>query len=133
MKRITSLLLAISMIVFLVSCSKYRNSYSAVMLVKSSGGDHCETSFGSLKGTLVLKATAKDDDIDGFIHYEASLLEGEVSVYYDIDGTKELLFTIKSGEKLDSKGGKVSKGDKVTFIIETVDTAKNGDIEIDFD
>ncbi len=133
MKKIAAIFLSILMLCSLFSCSKYRSSYSAIMLIKSEGRDGCEAEFHSLEGTLVLNSTVKSPDTDGKIHYEAELQDGEISVYYDIDGTKELLFTIKGGQKVDSIGGQVKKGDKVTFIIETNGTAKNGEIEIDFD
>ncbi len=134
MKRIFSLFLAVIMLFALCACSSYHTSYSATMLLRSEERNHCEVDFGSLAGTLVMDAKVKaDPEVDGTIHYEAELREGELSVYYDINGAKELLFTIKGGEKVDSRGGKVSVGDKVTFIIETVGTAKNGEIELDFD
>ncbi len=134
MKRFFALLLATAFIFAFCSCSVYRSSYSAVMLIRSEERNHCEVDFGSLKGTLVMDAKVKSDpELDGTIHYEAELQEGELSVYYDIDGTKELLFTIKGGERVDSRGGKVALGDKVTFIIETVGTAKDGEIELEFD
>ncbi len=133
MKKLTIVFLALVILLSFCACSSYQSSYSAAMLVRSEGGDHCEARFGSLKGTLVLKTRVRDRDADGMIHYEAELGEGELSVYYDVNGTKELLFSLKGGERLDSRGGKVAVGDKVTIIIETVETVKNGEIEIDFD
>ncbi len=133
MKKITALFLSILMLISLFSCSAYRNDYNATMLVKSEGRDGCEAEFLTLNGTLVLNSTVRSSETDGTIHYDAELAEGELSVYYDIDGTKELLFTIKGGQELDGTGGTVNIGDKVTFIIETNGTAKNGEIEIDFD
>ncbi len=134
MKRFLAFLLCMAMVVLLSACSSYKSAYSAVMLIKSESRNHCEVEFGSLTGTLVMDSKVKlDPEVDGTIHYEAELREGEVSVYYDIDGTKELLFTIKGGEKLDSRGGKVAVGDKVVLIIETNGTAKDGEIELEFD
>ncbi len=133
MKKLTVFFLVLIMLLTFCVCSAYQSSYRATMLVKSEGGDHCEAKFGSLKGTLVLNATVKETDADGMIHYEAELAEGELSVYYDVNGTKELLFSLKGGERLDSRGGKVAVGDQITIIIETVETVKNGEIEIEFD
>ncbi len=132
-KRIPYFLFILAILSLCLSaCSAYKSSYSATMLVRTEGGDHCEVHFGSLNGTLVLNAKVPADT-DGSIHYDAELAEGEISVYYDVDGIKELLFTIKGSEEVDSRGGSVKKGDKVTIIIETVGKAKDGEIEIDFD
>ncbi len=133
MKRLLLILLTLLTVFSLFSCSKYKSSYTATMLIRSSGGDDCEAKFASLNGTLVLNARVREDDPEGMIHYEAELEEGEISVYYDALGVKELLFTIKGGEHLDSRGGYVERGNKVAIIIETNGTAKNGEIEIDFD
>ncbi len=132
MKQFVALCLCVLLLLSLCACSAYKSAYSATMLVRSEGGDHCETKFASLEGILVMKATAKGPETDGTIHYEAELGEGELSVYYDIDGVKELLFTIRGGERLDDRSGTVKKDDKVTFIIETIGTAKQGEIEIEF-
>ncbi len=133
MKKLIPVLLSITLLILpLTACNMGNNSYMATLLVKSEGLDHCEASFGSLKGTLRLNATVPADT-DGTIHYDAELGEGELSVYYEINGRKERLFTIKGGEEIDSRGGSVAKGDKVKIIIETVGKAKSGDIEIDFD
>ncbi len=132
MKRTSVFLAVILLLLSLVSCSTYKSSYSATLLVRAEGGDHCEAHFGSLKGTLVLNAKVPADN-DGTIHYDAELAEGEMSVYYDIGNGKELLFTLKGGEEADNRAGTVKKGDKVTIIIETAGTAKDGEIEIDFD
>ncbi len=132
MKKFLAFFSVLALLLALVSCSGYKSSYRATMLVRSEGGNHCETGFSSLKGTLVLNAKVPADT-DGSIHFDAELEEGELSVYYDAGNGKELLFTIKGGEELDSRGGYVEKGDKVTIIIETNGTAKDGEIEIDFD
>ncbi len=133
MKKVLLFILTAVLLLSLASCSQYKSSYKATMLTRSSGGDSCEAEFVTLEGTLVLNAKARDRYADGKIHYEAELREGEITVYYDVDGTKELLFEIKGGERLDNAGGSVQPGDKVTIIIETRGVAKGGDIEIDFD
>ncbi len=133
MKKYFILFLVIAAVTFtFISCETDTDNYSATMLVKTSGLDHCEASFASLKGTLVLNATVPADT-DGTIHYDAELAKGDITVYYDIDGTKNLLFSIKGGEESDGHAGTVQKGDKVTVIIETNGKAENGDIEIEFD
>ncbi len=134
MKKITAVVLALVMLVLMCSCSStYKNSYNAKMLTKSSGGDDCEVEFGELDGTLVLKATVGRDNC-GMIHYDADLHEGEITVYYDINDTgKKFLFSISGGQNLDTRAAYVTKGDKVTFIIETNGLAKIGEIDIDFD
>ncbi len=132
MKKLTAILLSLLALLSLLSLTACEGGYSAVLLAKVETQNACEVSFGSLKGTLPLSVTVPANN-DGTIHYDAELAEGELSVYYDIGNGKELLFTVKGGEEVDSRGGTVTKGDKVKIIIETVGKAKNGEIEIDFD
>ncbi len=133
MKRIITLILAIVMLASLFSCSGYKNSYTATKLSKSTWGNDCDVEFATLKGTLVLNTRVGVDNY-GMIHYDAELVEGEMSVYCDVNNSgKQLLFTIRGGERVDARGGQVKTRDKVVIIIETVGVAKRGDIEIDFD
>ncbi len=133
MKKFISVLLTCIFLVALCSCTTYKSDYDAVKMTTSSGGDHCKASFSSLEGTLVLNAKMQNGAAEGEIHYKASLDEGELYVYYDAFGTKELLFSLKGGETIDAHGGYVENGQKVTIIIETVGAAKNGEIYIDFE
>ncbi len=133
MKRFKCLIIALALVLaslpVLTACSEYVSSYSATMMVRSSGKDSCSVKFGTLNGRLVLN-TKKTSDGEGRLHYTASLDEGKLKVYYDSAGEKEELFEIGAGESIDSRGGCVESGKKVYVIIEAND-AKGGEIKID--
>ena len=80
-----------------------------------------------LNGTYVFKLK-KSEGADGDLSYKASLEKGEMTVYYDSLGTKEPLFTVKSGESVDSRGGYVNQGTRVYVIIEARDA--EGSLEV---
>ncbi len=125
-KKLLLCALSIVLLISLVSCEM--SSYSALGLVKSSRDNYCQARFMKLNGKLVF--TPRFTKSEGEIHYLASLDEGEINVYYECVGNKELLFNIKAGEKIDACGGYIEKG-KQTIIIETV-TAAKGSITIEF-
>ena len=128
MKRVLICALAFVLLLSLVACEV--SSYKALMLIKSVKDDYCEVSFDYLDGKLVLKPHYTRSG-EGDIHYSATLEEGEINVYYVFLDVKQLLFNIKAGESIDSRGGYIEKG-RQTIIIETV-TPANGKITISFD
>ena len=130
MKRILLLVLCIALLFSVTSCN-YVSSYKALMLVRMEHGDHGSISFSSLSGTYVMKLRMSGEGQEGSIHCKASLEEGEINVYYDSLGVKEFLFNLKAGESIDERRGYIESGRTVYIIIETVNTAKQGEIEID--
>ena len=131
MKRLIrrlALILASVLVFSLVSCSgPYVSSYSALGFVRGNDNNHCNASFMLLNGTYVFKLK-KNEGADGDLSYKASLEEGEMTVYYDSLGTKEPLFTVKSGESVESRGGYVDQGSMVYVIIEAKDA--KGSLEV---
>lgn len=125
-KKIYLCFLSMLLLISLVSCEV--SSYSAIGLVKISKDNYCDVSFYKLNGKLVFNPRYTKSE--GEIHYVASLDEGEINVYYECIGNKELLFNIKAGERIDSYGGYIEKG-KQTIIVETVAPAR-GSIKIEF-
>ena len=92
-------------------------------------GEHGSAKFSYLDGTLVLKLKMNGEGLENSIGCKASLEEGEINVYYDWIGVKELLFNLKAGESIDECRGYIESG-SVYIIIETVTPAK-GSVEID--
>ena len=128
-KRLLVLFISLIMLVSLVSCDV--SSYKALMLVRITKDDFCEVSFSYLDGELVMKPRYTVAD-EGQIHYTAHLDEGEINVYYECaSGVKELLFNIKAGENLDSRGGYIERGRQKIYI-ETITPAK-GKITLEFE
>ena len=131
MKKILLFVLCISVLLSVTACSGYVSSYKALMFVRQERGDHASISFSGFEGTYVMKLKLKGEGQEGSIHCKASLTEGEINVYYDWLGTKELLFNLKAGESIDERLGYIESGHTVHIIVETVTPAKEGKISID--
>lgn len=110
----------------LTSCGKYNSSYMAIMLVTSNTSKEASMSFSSFKGTKVFKVKCKEEGEK--LEYSGHLDKGEMSVYYDDDGTKKLLFTVKDGEQVEDASEELSKG-TVYIIVETEGKCSDGKFE----
>lgn len=130
MKKLLLFVLCVTLLFSAISC-QYVNSYKALMFVRMERGDHGTISFSKLEGTYVMKLRMNGTGQEGSIHCKASLGEGEINVYYDSLGVKELLFNLKAGESIDERRGYFESGKTVYIIIETVTPAKEGKISID--
>ena len=113
-QRILLLMTAVVLCMSLTGCGEYTSSYSATVLITSNTSKKMSVEFSSLKGKMVHK-----------LKYTASLKSGTATVYYDIDGTREELFTIHGGETADSSLGNLAKG-KIYIIIETEGKCEGG-------
>ena len=131
MKKALLIVLCIALLHSVTACSGYVSGYKALMFVREERGDHASISFSGFEGTYVMKLKMKGEGQEGDIHCKASLTEGEINVYYDWLGTKELLFNLKAGESIDERLGYIESGHTVHIIVETVTPAKEGKISID--
>ena len=126
MKKIKYLLLPL-LGLSLSSCANYASHYKAIVLITSKKTSEGSIKFGEFEGQYVfnLKKTTSGE---GDIKYTASLIEGHVDVsYVDPISKQELsLFSINSGETVDSHGGYVEKGYKVMIIVKSERTAHEG-------
>ncbi len=127
MRKICCILLLL-LVFCLTSCEPYVSSYSAVMMSRSMLNGEATLSFERLEGTYVIKSRAElDGASEGSISYSATLSEGEINVYYDIYGVKELLFCLSAEDgaaTVSDRGGYIESGKQVYIIIETVTPAK---------
>ena len=131
MKKLLLILVCLTVLFSSTSCNfRYISSYKALGLVRSEMGERGIAKFGRLDGTLVLKLKMSGKGLENSIGCKASIEEGEINVYYDIFGVKELLFNLKAGESIDERRGYIESGKTVYIIIETVTPAK-GNVEID--
>ena len=131
MKKFLLIVLCLTLLTSFVSCNiSYVSSYRALGLVRNEMGDNGSVKFGKLDGTVVLKLKMNGTGLENSIGCKATLDEGEINVYYDIFGVKELLFNLKAGESIDERRGYIESGNRVYIIIETVTPAK-GNVEID--
>ena len=100
MKKVCLALLTMLTLGMLCSCGGYVKNYSATILITSCQGDEASMEFDTFNGTYNFKLR-RDNMAEYTLDYEASLAEGEMSVYIGVDGEKELLFVVKGGESYD--------------------------------
>lgn len=112
--------------------TKYKNMYSSEGLEINdyNNEDQHYISFESLSGNYVCRFK-KTTDGDGEINYTAFIKSGELKIYYDSQGKKELLATITPGETVIASGGYVQKGRRAYIIIEATE-ALDGYVYINF-
>ncbi len=132
MKKITSLIIVLSLLFALCSCGKYVSSYKAIGLVRSNNSHSCYASFLTLEGELVFKIRKSDKGAEGDISYSIEAEKGEIRLYYDIYGTRELLSHVTAGESVDERGGYVESGKTVYIIIEASENAR-GKVSVELD
>ena len=129
MKKTLSLVVAVFMLFTLVGCSKYSSKYKAVAFVHSNESTSAYMSFYSFEGRMVFKLTSAGE---GTLKYSAKLESGSATVYYDFLGSKSELFSVHSGDEVDSYGGYVDSG-TVYIIVATNGECQNGDFHFSFD
>ena len=134
MKKVSFVLVLLLALALLCSCMGYVNSYSATVLITSCHGDDASMEFDTFKGTYNFKLRGNNDS-DHTLDFEASLADGEMNVYIGVDGEKELLRTVKSGEVCDET---ITLDDKydyektVYIILESVGKCVDGDFELEY-
>ena len=123
MKKVLTVIVAALMLFSLAGCSKYSSKYKAIGFVHSNESSSAFMEFYSFDGKMVFKLNSTGE---GALKYTAKLESGSATVYYDYLDTISELFTVNSGDKLDSYGGYVDVG-TVYVIVETDGECKNGD------
>ncbi len=134
MKRIISVLLAmITVIAAFTSagCSGYNSKYKAVGFVHSNDNDSAYMTFYSFEGTMVFKLKADSNLSGAALEYKTTLESGNVNIYYDFNGTKTELVSLKSGDEFSSQVD-INKG-TVYVIVETDGKCQNGDFRFNID
>lgn len=118
------ILVALCLLCF-VGCVKYSSHYSALMMVSTNTSKEASIDFSSLRGSKVLKLKS-----DGVLSFSAKLGTGNATVYYDYNGTKMELFSIKAGQEVGPASVKVTPG-TVYVIVQT--DGRCGDGHFSFD
>ncbi len=95
--------------------NKYTSQYSATLMVSTNTSNKASVSFDSFSGTYVMKLENNDAD-EVFITYKATLVEGNIKVYYDFNGEKQNLFEIETNGSVDRKTENFT-GNKTIYII----------------
>lgn len=111
---------------------KYKSAYSSegLEIDEYGGEDQHYISFNLLNGNYVCRFR-KTTDGDGEINYTAFITSGELKIYYDATGEKELLATILPGETIINSGGSIQHDKRAYIIIEATE-AQNGYVYINF-
>ena len=134
MKKVCFLLAMVLTFITLCSCGGYIKSYSATILISSCQGDEANMKFDTFKGTYNFKLR-RDGDAEHMLNLEASLAEGEMNVYIGVDGEKELLRTVKSGESYDETitlDDKYDNEKTIYVILESTGKCVDGDFEFEY-
>ncbi len=126
MKKGLIIVLMAAMILILAGCSIYSSSYSAVGLVRSNTSHRAYLNFHTLRGRLVynLKVKGTED-----ILCSGKLEEGDLTVYYDIDGSRQEMVRLSGGQSFDFTLEDLNPG-KVHIIVQTDGKCRDGWLEL---
>lgn len=127
------LVLMLALLMF-CGCSGYVKSYSATILITSQDGDEASMEFDTFKGIYNFKLR-REDVPEYTLDLEASLTEGEMNIYVGVNGEKDLLLTVKGGERIDKTiklDKKYDNEKRVYIILESIGKCKGGDFEFEY-
>ncbi len=126
MKKGLITVLFVAMVLALTGCS-YRSSYSAVGFVHSNTSHRAYMNFHTFKGRMVFSLKLKEaEDIIS----TGKLEEGNLTVYYDTDGSKKELVQLSGGQSFEIPLDDLGKG-KVHIIVETDGKCRDGSLEFE--
>ena len=129
MKKVLAVIVTVVLLLSFAGCGKYSSSYKAVAFVHSNESTSAFMNFYSFDGRMVFKLKSAGE---GDLKFSAKLETGSATVYYDYYGTKTELFSINSGDEIDSHGGYIEAG-TVYVIVETNGECRNGDFHFSLD
>lgn len=118
----------IPVLLMLTGCAKYASHYKAAAFVHSCTADSAFMSFAEFEGETVFKL--KSGSGSDSIKYSASLESGSADVYYDINGTKTLMFSLKAGDSAEGTEKIHGKG-RVYITVETSEPCGGGNFSFD--
>lgn len=85
-------------------------------------------SFSIFEGTIVYELRCKGED--EMLHYSSTLESGSVDVFYDNNGEKVLMFSVKGGSDADGFVSDLQKG-KTYIIVETTEMCTEGQFKFE--
>ncbi|MBR5090970.1 MAG: hypothetical protein IK093_16200 [Ruminiclostridium sp.] len=113
---------------FAAGCSSgYTSSYKAVGFVHTETDELGSMSFAEFEGVKVFELKFKDS-FDKSLLYTLKLETGSATIYYDTNGDKVKLTSVKAGDKIDDKL-KDLKCETMYIIVETNEKCLNGSFE----
>lgn len=131
--RKTKFVLVLMMVVMVLLCgcsTKYVTNRTVSIMNETLKDAFYEVEFKELQGRTVVKF--KKNSGDGQFKYVANLETGDVSVMYVIADFEENLFTLKTGESVDTNGGYISSNQSGYLVIDANEVS-TGKIYISWD
>ena len=108
----------------LCGCTPYNSSFKAKIFVHSNTNKSAAMSYTSFEGTYVFKMKT-DKEKSEVLEYSGHTDMGDVTVYYDCDGSKNELFSLHAGDTLTGSVD-LPTGAVVYVIVETDGAASDG-------
>ena len=108
----------------LTGCDVETSGFKATTYVQTNTSTSAHMKFGSLEGGDDFTLKAKGNSPKK-LKYTGKLGSGSATVYYETDGEKKELFTIKGGEKVDSSAGEFTDT-TIKLYFETNEKCKDG-------
>ena len=128
--KVIGILTAVLALCFtLTACNKYQSHYSATAEVSTNTSTKASLSFGTFKGTYVIKLQNTGDG-NAVIAYNATLKNGNIKVYYDYNGEKLDLFDIGADGSAEGKTEAFTGGKTIYVIIESDGNCKEGKFSV---
>lgn len=135
MKKICLVLALMLALVTLCGCGEgYHSKYSATLMLTSCHGDEASMEFQTFEGTHYFKLK-RDGAAEHTIDFKAKLADGEINIYAGVDGEKELLRTVKSGESFDEAitlDEKYANEKTIYIILESAGKCTDGVFEFEY-
>ena len=115
----------------LTGCDVETSGFKATTYVQTNTSTSAHMKFGSLEGgdDFTLKAKGKSPKT---LKYTGKLGSGSATVYYETDGEKKELFTIKGGENVDSSAGEFTDA-TIKLYFETNEKCKDGKFDFELE
>ena len=126
-RMIILIMLSLLCVIFLPGCRRYISKYKAIGFVHSNRSASAFMNFYEFEGCMVFRLKSKNA---GQIEYSAKLNTGDITVYYDISGTKNELFSIHDGEETEDVLTLPEAG-TVYILVQTDGKCQNGEFRFD--
>ncbi|MDE6273615.1 MAG: hypothetical protein K2L87_01020 [Clostridiales bacterium] len=128
MKKFASVIITVVTLVLCFALSacgdKYASHYSSTAIVSQNTSSEASVSFSTFSGTYVIKFNYTGND--KVITYNATLEEGNIKVYYDVNGEKLHLFDIGADGSVEGKTEEFTSNNTIYIIIESDGKCKEG-------
>ena len=120
MKKIVSIFTLIALLFSLTACS----SFMAIGLAENGGFKERNLTFFYLNGRKEYRFVGSAEST---VNYSIKVEEGEIAVYYELDGERTELARVRDGESKEGSSGVIDATSYLLIIIEATE-AKEGEV-----